>query len=286
MKEKRLGIVIAVCIQAGGAVKSTMTFNLAKNLASSPFNFKTCALDNDVQSDLMKMFFGVDEKGDTRIPQEILRKEDNRIIIGDSHTYNMFVEGASVVPYQINNNISYIGSTKQLSDILEKPFDVAAYEFCDKVQELRDKFDFIIIDCLPTECLMQKAALMAADYLLIPTLPNSKTISAIGSTLQTANRQKRFNKNLTLLGIVLNRYKKQKNLIQLQKAYIEMLHDLYGNELLKSSISESIRVEESATLGLSVIEYSEQEYKGRIPQAKEFLDLTYEILDKIGVKHG
>lgn len=237
----------------------------------------------------MSFYFGRDDKLNINVPSNVLNFENKRINTGDAHSLNLYIENSIVNPIEVKNNLFYIGSTKHLQTILNSPFDEVAYNYVDNIEKLKKQFDIILIDCPPTESNLQKAALLASDYALIPTFLEQKSIGGIAGTIQLINHLKkikqRSNSDLNILGIFVTQYNYTSQLEKgsssiLERIYNEKLIELYPESLLKTRISYSIKMRESSALQQSIVDYSKEDKKAsRI--ANEYELLAKEIINKI-----
>ena len=117
--------------------------------------------------------------------------------------------------------------------------------------------------------MLQLAALTAADKVLIPVTPANFSVQGLTTLFDTITRaQKRFNANLAVLGIVLNRVDGRRTTIG--DGLVELLRETYADLVFKSAIPQSVRVEESYSFNQSVLEY---EPKGKVAeQINRFID--------------
>lgn len=280
-----MGIVISVVQQSGGVGKSTNVFNLSH--IYSDMGMKVLSIENETQSDLMAFYYGRNETLNINVPEGVVDIVNGNIVTGNAHALNLYKENTNVKPIQIKPNLSFIGSTKHLSPILSAPFEDVVYTFMDNVRNLKSQYDIILIDCPPTESNLQKAALLASDYALIPTFLEQKSIGGIAGTIQLINSlnskiKAREQSKTEILGIFIAQYsytnnvKKESSLV-LEQSYYEKLMSLYPEHLLKSKISYSVKIRESAALSQSIIEYvNGNKSSNRI--ANEYQALANEIL--------
>lgn len=284
-----MGVVISVVQQSGGVGKSTTVFNLAHIYAN--MNMKVLAIENETQSDLMAFLFGRDEHLNINVPPSVVDLDNNgSILIGAAHSLNLYKENAVIKPVKIKDNLSFIGSTKHLATVLTAPFEDVVYTFIDNIEKLKSQYDIILIDCPPTESNLQKAAILASDNVLIPTFLEQKSIGGIAGTIQLINSlntriKSRMQSKTEILGIFITQYsytnnvKKESSLV-LEQSYYEKLINLYPDHLLKSKISYSMKIRESAALNMSIIEYINGN-KSSIRIANEYNSLANEILERI-----
>lgn len=262
-----MAIITGVANQKGGVGKTTTTVNLGKNLAVK--GFRVLLVDNDPQGNLTMSIFGDD------LPELMLSAEG---MPGQAHAYNLYNEDSIVLPFEYSENLHIIGCSKHLSEISTKPFEVI-FDFKEKVEKLAVNYDFVIIDCLPSFGALQTAAQMTADNLLIPTHLDDFSVKGIEEQLKTAaSTKKRLNNKLNILGILANEVSRQKILVECH--FLDQLKDKYDGLLFNTQISKSAKIKESHALRQSIFEYMKNS-----DQAKQFMDLTDEYLERCGVRN-
>ncbi len=256
-----MGKIVAVVNQKGGVGKTTVSGNLAKDFARK--GRKVLIADNDPQGNATRAIFGDD------LPDEVSEK------FGESSSYCLYYEGSEVVPIQITDNLSIVGGSKHLSEMSTRQASEVGYEFKEKLEILAEEQDYVIIDCLPSFGTMLTAALITADYVLIPTLLDDFSINGIAELVSTVHTiKRRHNEKLKLLGIVVNQ--KDGREVLVEQHYLEELVKTYGDLVLKPAITKSVKVAEATAFQQSVYEY-----KPSLDQAKQFDSLSSEILKRM-----
>ena len=252
--------IIAVSNQKGGVGKTTVTINLGKNLAQ--MGKRVLLIDNDPQGNLTRAVLG------GVLPAEVSLSD------GVSNGYTLYVEGAQVIPYVVSENLHVIGANKYLAEISTKPFEVI-FEFKEKIAAMRNLYDFILIDCLPSFGALQTAAHMTADYLVIPTDLDDFSVSGIEEQMKTANNTKKhLNPQLALLGILANEVSSQRILVE--EHFYNQLAEKYGDYLFKTKITNSSKMKESHVMHKSIAEY-----KKNSDQSRQYMDFTQEFIERI-----
>ena len=143
-----------------------------------------------------------------------------------------------------------------------------------------ERFNYVIIDCLPSFGHLHLAALNAADYVLIPIKPDPYALAGIKDLFDTIKKiLKYFNPKLKTLGIIINQVDGRSPVIEREME--EALRDMYGSMVFKSTIRKRIKLVESSALQSPISEYDPSG-----PSAKEFKALANEIIMRLRGKNG
>jgi len=247
--------VIAVTNQKGGVGKTTITFNLCKELARN--GYKTLAVDNDPQGNLSSAFL----EEPTELPE-------------CAHVIQIYRGKEKAQPLQIEENLSLLGSNILLSRVSDEGFDVI-FQLKEGLEEIAEHFDFIVIDCLPSFGHLHLSALNVADYILIPTELSQYGLMALKDLFEvTAKTKKRLNPNLQILGVIINLVDGKKLVIE--KELEEVLRENYGELLFDSKITRGVKFKESVALCQSI-----HEYAPKSKQNQQFNDFFKEFLKRL-----
>lgn len=258
--------IIAVVNQKGGVGKTTSSTNIAKRIAAR--GFKVLLIDNDAQGNSTRTIFGDD------LPSDILFINDiGRTFTGHANTMALYLEDEVAHPAAFDEHLSLFGSSKHLAEISGKDIVSAGFSFRNKVRGF-DQFEFVIIDCLPSFGTMMTSALMAADYLLIPTTLDDYSVKGIEDLIEAAmNIKKNLNQNLGVLGIFCNSVDGRDVLVE--RHFLEQLKAKFGNFIFATKITQSKKVWEANALQQSMFEYDPKS-----AQAKQYEELVSEILQR------
>ena len=249
-----MGKIIAVVNQKGGVGKTTTCVNLAYALHLR--NKRVLLCDCDPQGNSTSGL-GVDKNTD-------LTTYD--VLMNDEPAENAIVK----TPY-----CSLIPANKQLSGALIELVSTIGREYVlkDALEPIKDKYDYIFIDCPPSLELLTLNALCAADSVLVPVQCEYFALEGLTDlvgTVKTIN--KRLNKGLQLEGIVLTMHDTRTNLsVEVQQEIAKF----FGEKVYETKIPRNIRRSEAPSHGKPVIAYDKGS-KG----SKAYLKLASEFLKK------
>jgi len=148
-------------------------------------------------------------------------------------------------------------------------------EFClkDGLEPLRDRYDFILLDCPPSLDILTVNALTAAETLLIPIQCEYFALEGVSEILDTRLRIRRnLNPELEIEGILLTMFDDRTNLTH---QVAQDLRDYFGDQVFKTVIPRNIRLAEAPSHGKPILIYDI-----RSRGAESYLELAKEIMKK------
>ena len=247
---------IAITNQKGGVGKTTITFNLSKELAAR--GHKVLVIDNDPQANLTSCF--LDDPSNLPEEANIIMWYDEKL------KYSK--------PLKLNNNLHLLGANIHLSRIAEKGIDVI-YSLKEGKDALMDKYDYMLIDSSPSFGYLNLSSLNCADYVVVPTKPAPFAISGLQDLFDSVSKvKKRMNPNLDLLGIVLNLVEGKNT--NLAKDIEKVLRSNYSDQVFNTVLQKGVKFEESPALNMSVSEYDP---KGK--SSEQFIRFADEFIERI-----
>jgi len=250
--------IISVVNQKGGVGKTTTAVNLSAYLAS--LGKFVLLVDIDPQANATSGL-GIDHRNlGAGIYEAIIGERPFRdIVVNTNHT------GFKVAPA----TMSLAGANVELVGVENREFKLH-----EALLEVRNDYDYIIIDCPPSLGLLTLNGLVAAEKVLIPVQAEYYALEGLGQLLETINLiQTNLKPEIEILGAVLTMFDKRVGLSQ------EVLHQLYQyfpNKIFRSVIPRNIRLAEAPSYGKSILEYDASSTGASAYErlAREIHDLT------------
>lgn len=257
-----MGIVISVANQKGGCSKTTVTANLGIGLAMA--GKKVCLIDADPQGSLTVSLGYPEPDGLPDTLATVMMRVINGEDIPPGFSLLHQVEGVDLVPASIELS----GLEVSLSSAMSREMILKEY-----VDSIRDSYDYILIDCMPSLGVMTINALVAADEIIIPVQAAYLPVVGLQMLIKTISVvKKRLNKSLAVRGILITMVDYRTNLA---KDITAMIHDAYGSSIgvMETYIPFSVKVAEASAAGSSIYRYA-----GKCKAAQSFSRLTKEVL--------
>ena len=232
-----MGKVISIFNQKGGVGKTTTNVNLSACLAKR--GKKVLIIDNDPQGNSTSGV-GVDKSKVEYSLYDVLVDEINpKDAIVSTPFKNLYV---------LPSNVDLAGAEIELSNLEKREFRLKH-----AIDQLRDDYDFIFMDCPPSLGLLTINSLIAADSILIPIQCEYYALEGVSSLLNTYQLVKKsLNKDLEIQGVVLSMYDGRTNL-SLQ--VLEEVKAHFGKKVYKSVIPRNVRLAEAPSYGMPIIHY-------------------------------
>ncbi len=232
-----MGRVIAVANQKGGVGKTTTTINLSAALAEAGKQVLT--IDIDPQGNTTSGL-GVDKSQVDCTIYDLILGEcsiEESVIVSDFENL-----------YLIPSNVDLAGAEIELIGIQNKEFIVR-----DAVKQIRDDYDFIIIDCPPSLNMLTINAMTTADTILVPIQCEYYALEGLSQLIHTINLVKeRLNPDLDMEGVVFTMYDARTNL-SLQ--VVENVKNNLHQKIYKTIIPRNVRLAEAPSHGLPITAY-------------------------------
>ncbi len=252
-------MIIAITNQKGGVGKTTTAINLSAALATK--GFRTLLIDVDPQANSSMSFIDV----------HALEGSMYEVLTGAATSLSDILLEAANVPklFIAPSSISLAKIEATLLGDLEGHFKLK-----DAVDEIRDQYDYIVIDTPPTLGLITVNALVASSHVLIPIQSSYFALEGTDDLLETVDKIKnRANPDLQILGVVITLFDKR---TILSRDIQDEIVQVFGDKLFETRISKSIRLEESPAYKESIFSFAP-----RSSGAYEYYKLSEEVLSRV-----
>ncbi len=252
-----MGKVVAIANQKGGVGKTTTAINLAAALAI--LQKKVLLIDSDPQANASSGVGISESEIEYSIYDCIMEGKDPKEVILETATPNL---------YLLPSDINLVGAEVELVSISKREFVMKHV-----IAQIRDDYDYIFIDCLPSLGLITVNALTAADSVIIPVQCEIFSLEGLGKLKNTISLvQGNLNPDLEIEGIVLSMYDRR---LRMANLVVQEVNAIIKDFIFDTIIHRNSKIGESPSAGLPVILYDAGS-KG----TSNFLNLANEFLKK------
>lgn len=252
-----MGKVITIANQKGGVGKTTTAVNLAASLGI--LEKKVLIIDADPQANASSGV-GVKEGVELSIYDCLLDDDqDPKEAIVETETPNLWL---------LPSHINLVGAEVELINRFRREYVMQGI-----VEKLKDDFDYIFIDCLPSLGLITVNALTAADSVIVPVQCEFFALEGLAKLMDTIKTVKRvLNPSLQIEGILLSMYDRR---LRLANEVVAQVQEFFKDQVFDTIVHRNTRIAEAPSLGLPVAMYDATS-KGAI----NFFNLAKEVMQR------
>lgn len=249
--------IISIINQKGGVGKTTTAVNLATGL--SIIGKQVLLIDLDPQGNT---------SSSVGIEQSMRCKTVYDVLIGKAEIKSSIIPTDFKLLDLLPSNVNLLAAEIELVGLTNREFVLK-----DKIFNLRNQYDYIIIDCPPALGLLAINSLVTATEIIIPIQCEFLALEGLSHLLQTIDIVKnKFNSNLKILGVLLTMYDKRNKLTE----FVEQdVRGCLGKLVFETTIPRNIKLSESPSYGKPAIIY-DHKCSGSVA----YMHLTSEILNK------
>ncbi len=254
-----MGKIISVANQKGGVGKTTTTINLSTILAKK--GKKVLLIDADPQGNATSGL-GIEKEVEFSTYDILVNETSLQEAMQDTMIKNL-----KVCP----SNINLAGAEVELVSMMSRE-----QRLKEKLEEIKEKFDYILIDCPPSLGLITLNSFTASDSVLIPVQCEYYALEGLGQLLNTINLvKKHLNKNIQIEGALLTMYDIRTNL---SNQVVKEVKRYFDNKVYKTVIPRNVKLSEAPSYGMPITEYDARSKgaKSYLKFAKEFLKINEE----------
>lgn len=256
-----MSTVISIVNQKGGVGKTTVTIELANNLAV--YDKKVLVIDLDSQTNLSK-YVDADFSKPT--------------IYAALHGQVPVMESIQTV-----GRFDLIPGSEGLSKADREFIGVDdVYIISDLVELVQTDYDYILIDTSPARDILINMAYVASDYVIIPTIADDGALFGVGkvySDISQLRNGKRQMSHAKVLSMILNDYHASWNNDNQKLENIKLFRDQMEEDPLVFTVRTFTGTKECKTMKMSIMDYDKSSHA-----AHDFRDLTYELIEKMEAK--
>ncbi len=259
-----MGKVIAVANQKGGVGKTTTAVNVASSLAA--MEHSTLLLDFDPQAN------GTSGVG---VEPRTVAASTYEVLIGTCSLQEAIVETDMPFLHLAPSHINLVGAEIEMVDVSDRERILRKH-----LVNVRDQYDFVIIDCPPSLGLLTLNSLTAADSVLIPVQAEYYALEGLGQLLNTIKLiRQHLNPKLEIEGVLLTMFDRR---LRLANQVAGEVRRYFGEKVFDTIVQRNVRLSEAPSFGRPVLLYDATSVGSRnyLALAREILLANRSLLEK------
>ena len=233
-----MGKIIAIANQKGGVGKTTTAVNFSTLLAKR--GKKVLIIDTDPQGNATSGI-GMDKNVELSVYDLIINDD----IAPEDTIQKTEIKNLSICP----SNINLAGAEVELVSMMSRE-----YRLKEKLDEIKNNYDYIIIDCPPSLGLITLNAFTASNSVLIPVQCEYYALEGVGQLMNTVNLiKKQLNKDLYIEGVVLTMNDARTNL---SNQVVSEVKKYFKDNVYKTIIPRNVKLSEAPSYGMPITTYA------------------------------
>ena len=260
--------VVSIANQKGGVGKTTTSVNLSAALAKK--GKKVLLIDADPQGNATSGL-GIDKEIEKSIYDVIINEVNLDEAVKDTN-----IKKLKICP----SNINLAGAEVELVSLMSRE-----HRLKERIDEVREKYDYIFIDCPPSLGLITLNAFTASDSVLIPVQCEYYALEGLGQLINTINLvRKHLNKSIEIEGAVLTMYDSRTTL---SNQVVKEVKGYFDDRVYKNVIPRNVKLSEAPSYGMPISVYDAKSKGAKYYEklAKEFIDKNEKNEEKMKAKH-
>lgn len=250
-------MIVSIAAQKGGVGKSSLSLHLSGVVAQNGGRVLLC--DVDPQASLSSTFIDDIYSLDYTL-RELLVNPD---ISASQVLCRTKFENIDIIPSNLSLGLAEL-------ELLSNPD--SQYLLADKLEELKDGYGLVLIDCPPSLGIFTRLALVASDYVLIPLECSTYAVKSTMFLQELISKvRKRSNPQLQVLGFVINKIDARR---RLEQDYRELIKEQFKEKVFKTELKNSVKYAEAVTLKIPI-----SFYQPKSEQAQAYRNLLKEIMN-------